>query len=492
MPSSSPTTEAVVAGSKAFAVTLLAPVTARLGLRPRIAADAAQALSLCRGPGGLVVIEYQGEGSLVAIERLLRERDGLRVVAALAPEHAAAEAPLRALGVELARWDGRAEGVLGAVERMVQGAAPAVAPAPPPSVKPPPLAPPPPPAAGPPPLARKAIAPPPDLSFDVSLDDAFPAGPPVPAAPSRTEATSVAPPEPPRGGGTVYVPPPPAVRVLWPAQAASAADAQASLERAASGAARPGDALDGLAAGIAGALSELERAALGDGPMALDPGPIRSAAVMRLRVASARASAPAGGTEVDGAAVQAVLADIDATLAGVNGLVAGAPPDLLPGVEAVRNALVREAIDFSDLAQRIASAGAVAATAARAPARPVQARVLAVSAEPRPRRSWGLWALLVLALAAAGGYHGWYRWHVRQKVVSRLGTLPGAPQGMVLLPGARNGAQILIPLGGVTVDPAEAERFKAAQRAHGNEVRDIGGGGLEVRRADEGAKERAP
>lgn len=62
MPSSSPTTEAVVAGSKAFAVTLLAPVTARLGLRPRIAADAAQALSLCRGPGGLVVIEYQGEG----------------------------------------------------------------------------------------------------------------------------------------------------------------------------------------------------------------------------------------------------------------------------------------------------------------------------------------------------------------------------------------------------------------------------------------------
>ncbi|GAO02531.1 hypothetical protein [Anaeromyxobacter sp. PSR-1] len=483
MPSSSPTTEAVVAGSKAFAVALLAPVTTRLGTRPRIAADAAQALSLCRGPGGLVVIEFQGEGSLAGIERLLRDGGGLRVLAALAPEHAAAEAPLRALGVELARWDGRPDGVLGAIERMVRGAAPAAAASPSPTVKPPPLAPPPPPSAGPPPLARKATAPPPDLSldaFDVSVDDASPGEPPAPVAPPK--------PEPPRGGGTVYVPPPPAARVLWPAQSASAADAQAALERAASGAARPGDALDGLAAGIAGGLSELERAALGDGPMALDPGPIRSAAVMRLRVASARASAPAGGSEVDGAAVQAMLADLDATLAAVNGLAAGAPPDLLPGVEAVRNALVREAIDFSDLAQRIASAGAVAATAARAPARPVQARVIAVSAEPRPRRSWGLWLLLVLSLAAAGGYHGWYRWHVRQRVATRLGTLPGAPQGMVLMPGSKRAPAILYPMGGAKVDRAQVERFIEQEHAKGNEVVELPGGGLEIR---QGAHPRA-
>ncbi|ABC80467.1 hypothetical protein [Anaeromyxobacter dehalogenans] len=489
MPSSSPATEAVVAGSKAFAVAMLAPVTSRLGTRPRIAADAAQALSLCHGPGGLVVIEYQGEGSLAGIERLLRDGGGVRVVAALAPEHAAAEAPLRALGVEPARWDGRPDGVLGAVERMVRSAAPVAAATASPVVNPPPLAvpppPPPPPSAGPPPLARKATAPPPDLSlddaFDVSLDDAFPGEPPAPAKP-----------EPPRGGATVYVPPPPAVRLLWPAQSASAADAQASLERALSGGAHPGDALDGLAAGIAGGLSELERAALGDGPMAVDPGPIRTAAVMRLRVASARASAPAGGAEVDRAAVQAMLADLDATLAAVNGLAAGAPPEIVPGVEAVRNALVREAIDFSDLAQRVASAGAVAATAARAPARPAQARVLAVSAEPGPRRPWGLWVMLALALAAGGGYHGWYRWHVRHKVVARLGTLPGAPQGMVLLPGARAAPRILIPLGGATIDPAEVERFKAQQRAQGNEVREIDGGGLELRRVDQGAKERTP
>ncbi|MFY3742834.1 hypothetical protein ACOQFB_02915 [Anaeromyxobacter sp. Red801] len=485
--SSSPTTEAVVAGSKAFAVALLAPVTTRLGTRPRIAADAAQALSLCRGPGGLVVIEFQGEGSLAGIERLLRDGGGLRVLAALAPEHAAAEAPLRALGVELARWDGRPDGVLGAIERMVRGAAPAAAASAAPVVKPPPLAvPPPPPSpspspAGPPPLARKATAPPPDLSFeafDVSVDDAFPGEPPAPVAPPK--------PEPPRGGGTVYVPPPPAARVLWPAQSASAADAQAALERVASGAARPGDALDGLAAGIAGGLSELERAALGDGPMALDPGPIRSAAVMRLRVASARASAPAGGSEVDGAAVQAMLADLDATLAAVNGLAAGAPPDLLPGVEAVRNALVREAIDFSDLAQRIASAGAVAATAARAPARPVQARVIAVSAEPRPRRSWVPWALLVIAALGAAGYHGW-RYQQRQRYVASLKTLPGAPEGMMLVPAPPGAPQLLVPLGGKRPDAAQVERFRALQQARGYEVREIAGGGLEVRPAPVGS-----
>lgn len=466
--SSSPTTEAVVAGSKAFAVALLAPVTTRLGTRPRIAADAAQALSLCRGPGGLVVIEYQGEGSLAGIERLLRDGGGVRVVAALAPEHAAAEAPLRALGVEPARWDGRPDGVLVAVERMVHAA---VAAGPSPIVNPPPLQAPPAPAPAattpaPPPLTRKIPAPAPDLSFDVSVDDALPAEPPVPT---------------PRGGGTVYVPPPPAARSLWPAQAASAADAQAALARALSGGARPGEPLDGLAAGIAGGLSELERAALGDGPMAIDPGPIRTAAVMRLRVASARASAPARGAEVDGAAVQAILADIDATLAAVNGLAAGAPPDLLAGVEAVRNALVREAIDFSDLAQRIASAGAVAATAARAPARPVRARVIAVSAEPRPRRRWGLWVMFAAALAAAGGYHGWYRWQVRQKVVARLGTLPGAPQGMVLIPGSKRGPAVLYPMGGAKPERGQVDRFIAQERAKGNDVVELPGGGLEIR-----------
>src|SRR5512142_1761460 len=104
---------AVVAGTRAFAITLLAPLTARVGTRPRVAADLAQALALCPGPGGVVVIEYAGEGSLPGVERLVRA--GVRAVVAVPPEHGAAEAALRAVGAEPVRWDGRPELVVAAL-----------------------------------------------------------------------------------------------------------------------------------------------------------------------------------------------------------------------------------------------------------------------------------------------------------------------------------------------------------------------------------------
>lgn len=510
--SGSPTTEAVVAGTKAFAVALLAPVTSRVGTRPRIAADAAQALALCRGPGGVVVIEYLGEGSLEGIRRLVSEGGGLRVVAALAPEHAAAEPSLRALGVEPARWDGRPDAVLGALERLVGGAsAPAAAGAPalvPPQLppiprQPPPPAPPPLQAVpAPPPLARMGAAQPATrtltprpaeadalLSLDVTLDDEPSSGVAAPSAPSLAAAVADAPapaPALPRGAGSVYVPPPPTARVLWPASAVQPPEAEAALVRVLAGHARAGDALDALAAGVAGGLSELERVALGEAPIAVDPGPIRAAAVMRVRVASARASAPAAGAEVDGAAVQALLAEMDALLAGVNALAAEAPPELLPGLEAVRNGLVREAIDFSELAQRVATRGAAAAVAAaRPPARAAQARVLSTSAQEAPRRSWVPWVLLALAALGAAGYHGW-RYQQRQQYVAGMRTLPGAPDGMMLVPAPPGGPQLLIPLGGKRPDPAQVERFRALQQERGFQVRSTPGGGLEIRPVPDG------
>ncbi len=104
---------AVVAGTRAFTIALLAPLTARVGTRPRIAGDVAQALALCPGPGGAAVIEYAGEGSLPHVERLVRA--GVRVVVAVPPEHLTAEASIRALGAEPVRWDGRPEVVIAAV-----------------------------------------------------------------------------------------------------------------------------------------------------------------------------------------------------------------------------------------------------------------------------------------------------------------------------------------------------------------------------------------
>src|SRR5512142_1713752 len=92
--------DAVLAGTKGFAVALLAPLTARIGTRPRVAADPGQVLQLCTGPSALAVIEFTGEGSLNAVRAIVRGGAGVRVVAGLPAAHANAEGTLRAMGVE--------------------------------------------------------------------------------------------------------------------------------------------------------------------------------------------------------------------------------------------------------------------------------------------------------------------------------------------------------------------------------------------------------
>ncbi len=125
-----PSIDAVLAGTKGFAVALLAPVTTRVGMRPRVAADPGQVLGLCGAAGGLVVVEFMGEGSLAAIQALVRDARRLRVVAGVPAAHAGADETLRALGVEVARWDGKVEGMLGAIERALgaTGSAPLAGP----------------------------------------------------------------------------------------------------------------------------------------------------------------------------------------------------------------------------------------------------------------------------------------------------------------------------------------------------------------------------
>src|SRR5512142_1594142 len=130
--------DAVLAGTKGFAVALLAPLTAKVGTRPRVAADPAQVLALCNGPSALAVIEFTGEGSLSAVQALVRDGRGVRVVAGLPPAHAGAEGTLRALGVEVGRWDGKVEGVIAAVQRTVAAMSGAAEPAAPQPVSRPP------------------------------------------------------------------------------------------------------------------------------------------------------------------------------------------------------------------------------------------------------------------------------------------------------------------------------------------------------------------
>jgi hypothetical protein len=194
--------DAVLAGTKPFAVALLAPLTTRVGIRPRIAADATQAQLLC-GPGALVVIEYLGGDALAGIERLVKE-GGRCVVAGVAAAHAGDEPALRALGVEIARWDGRPDGVLQAVERRIGSAASAAAPAAP--------------AAAPRPVAAAPPAPAPKPAAGVAA--------PKPAAPAAKPAA----PEPAAGrpAAAVVAKPAPAVTAAKPQAAATAAKPSAA------------------------------------------------------------------------------------------------------------------------------------------------------------------------------------------------------------------------------------------------------------------------
>jgi hypothetical protein len=563
----SPITEAVVAGSRGFALALLAPLTERIGTRPRIAADPSQALAFCTAPGGLVVVEFLGADTLRAIKDLVLQGNQLRIVAALPETHAAAEGPLRALGVDLARWDGTPEAVLGAVTRQLaapppspaaprtappakpgtasaSAAAPAVrvkaaVPSRPPAASPPakaaraPLAPVPadaasprapaspqaaratPPAAGawtpaPPLLSRPpviAVAPPAASAARGVAAAPVSAAPAVAAAPrSATPDTSpaaaqpgsIAAPHPPSSGGRGGIdlfadllqgdvdvdlapapkPPPPAAAKAtaapggWPATAPGEADAAAALARALSGEAEAAGSSLVVAADVAASLSDLECAVLKGEPQGFDAEPIRGAAVMRVRVAAALATVPAPGGEVDAQAVSAFLAEIDALLGKVNALTAAAPPEAQASLEAVRNALVREAIDFSEAAQQAVPESAPQPVAS---GRPIAARLVSIDSaatEAPPRRGKALWIVLALSVAVAAGFHGW-RWYQRSAAIEAR-RAAGVPASMVEL-GGPGKVRIFVQDRDEPPNPADVARVKATAEAQGNTVKEVNG-----------------
>lgn len=403
-------TEAVIAGSRGFALALLAPLTERIGNRPRIAADPTQALALCNG-AGLVVVEFQGEGSLRAIQELVLRGPELKIIAAVPDAHAGAEGTLRALGVELARWDGKPDGVLGAVTGQLAAAAPARA-----SAAPRPIAPsaPPPPAAALPAAPRSAPAraaapsaapfaprlstasPGGGLFDDLGTDDDF-----------HVEVSDMA-------DGPMAVPSFLAAGP-WPANGPSAVEAADALGRGLAGRCDPRGRPLAAVADVVGSLTELERAVFAGVPQAIDTEPIRRAAVMRVRVQVALATAPATGGDVDGVAISALLAEIDALLSDVNVVAQAAPPELQPALEQVRNSLVKEAIDFSEAAHRVQPAElAPGRGPPAARARTPQARVGSIEskagravANARSKRNRAAYLVLALSGLAAAAFYGY-------------------------------------------------------------------------------------
>lgn len=464
--------DAILAGSKGFALALLAPLAERIGSRPRVATDPAQALAFCSGPTSLVVVEFQGEDSLRAIQHLVLQGNGIRIVAAVSSAHVAAEGPLRALGVEFARWDGNPEAVLGAVARRLAAPAPGpptpIAPqrvAPPASIAPPVLTPSKPavarpaakPAAAPPPSAAALfddLAPAPDADgFDVDVDEAILA-PALAAGP-------------------------------WPTAVPGPVEAADALGRGLAGKLDPPGTPFGSVKDVLGSLSEIERAVLSGVPQPVDTEAIRRAAVMRVRVACALATAPAAAGAVDTGAVSALLAEIDALLADVNTLAQGAPPDLQSSLEAVRNALVREAIDFSEAAQRAAPVElAGTSPSARAPsARAAQARMISVSstaekqvAEAETGRQRRLFVVLGVAAVAAVAFHG-YRYWLRTRGWNEPATRAGAPARALVVSGPRAADPVLVHSGdGKPFSRAELNRLVEEERLRGNAAQELGPG----------------
>lgn len=403
--------DAVLAGSRGFALALLAPLTERIGTRPRVAAGPAQALAHLDGRGGLMVVEFLGPDTLSSLEELVRKGEGLHIVVALPDGHAASEGPLRALGVDLARWNGTPAEVLAAVGRLVgPGSAPS--------------------------------------------SGRSPAGEPTP--PPRAPA--------------------------WPSDVPGALEAADALLRALAGAAPAlGKPLPGLDEVVAG-LSEIERAVMTGAPQPPDAEPIRRAAVMRVRVAVALATAPPAGSPVDADAVSALLAEIDAHLSGVSALAAGAPPELLPSLGVVRNALVREAVAFSEAAQRAATVGEARPAPAAAPVRPSRARLLPTPPAPdervgRPRRA--LLAVAVVAALAAGAYHAHAFW-VRSQLAEEQGRA-GAPSNAVVVAGPNAGdSAVLRSADGKPFGDAELKRFVELEALKGNAVVETGPGTLMI------------
>jgi hypothetical protein len=435
-------TDVVISGTRPFALALFAPVTERAGVRPRIAPEPATALSFCAESSGVLVVEYEPRW-LAALTQLRQSRPGLRVVAALPRGQEGAALVLTPLAIESVLWDGQARSILPAIERAIGGSPSPAPPAPAPVAEAP--------SAGP-------------ATLDLFKDLGGSAATPYPASLEAVPAMSV----------TAW-----SGHAAWPANGPSAVEAEQALRGALTGAAEASP-LGRVAEQTASGLSPLEHEAFGGGTLPVDAGLIRRVAVLRLRVAMALATRPPKGTASDSPAVAELLSEIDELLVSVKGLLDQASPAVKVSLEAIRNALVKEAVDFSEACHEVGTSEVPLAPAPlRASGRAAGARVLSVHAgvdeadrpEERRRRRAPLMVLLVV-LALGGGYHAWNYYQAPPKLPPA--TFEGAPAGTMAVQNGKS--YFLVALPGKQVNAADLESYKRREAKRGNRVREVGPG----------------
>ena len=424
----------VLAGSKAFTSALAGPLAERVGEKPRLAADPGQAFALCRSGSAVLVLEYEPAWASV-LKDLARSAAGLRMVAALPPAALEAEPALRALGVRTVRWEGDAAPLLDAV----RPAGPSLTPTPGPALTPAPR-----PALTPAP--RPAHTPAPGQSGGFFQDVG--AGP-TPAASG--------------------VPPP----ALWPATAPGEEDAEHILCSALAGLAAAGDpALDATLA----ALTPLETEALRSAAPQPDAVSLRRLAALRYRVAFALSTAPAPGSPVDSGGGNLLLTEIDEALPALKG-VAEQVPDRAAEIDAIRNALVKEAVDLSEALHRLQPGAAPApAPAVRDPRRTTGR--MRVDAIPEPhaagRKRTGLWIAFGIATLAAAAFHGWNRF-LRPEIAPPPPPF-GIPAGMTGADAQGSAGRLVVRKGGEQTSQVDIEAFRTKEEASGRTVREVAPG----------------
>ncbi len=497
----------MLAGSAAFLTALQDALTRRLGTPPRAAESPHLAFALCQDDARLLVFEYGGQEWLATCEDLRQVvGDGLGMVAVVPPRHAAAHGALLGAGVdEVVAWDGRAEPVLEAVARILAPAAeaaPAVpAPRPGPALtaapRPAPRAAPPPPPAPrgvpaqrPPPASRAApaLTPPPAPRADPDLTP-----PPAPIASPAMPPPGLPQPDDEPNFSIVEAPPPDIAAQwgnaeliaferswTWPGTVIKAADAEGVLAGALSGFWPELEETRAQAERAIATLSDLERKALLFVAVPFASAPLCRAAGLRFQVLQALATAPAVEGPVDGAAVRAILAEIDAVLAELKRLEGEAPPDAQGAIGGIRRALVKEAIDFTEAAHRSSPSAAPAAAPPLARSAPV-ARILSNKAVGRPEiavapapSERGKWIAFAVVLLLGGAYHGW-RFATRPRPLS-LQAVPGAPPGMIATPEGPGGARVLVSETGAPPDPEKVAQFKMQEEMKGGAVQETGPG----------------
>jgi hypothetical protein len=199
---------------------------------------------------------------------------------------------------------------------------------------------------------------------------------------------------------------------------------------------------------------------------------------------------PPPGTPIDGAAVDELLSEIDGLLGAVKGLLDQAPLEAQASLEAIRNALVKEAVDFSEACHALGTTEVPLAPAPqRASGRAATARVLSVNAgvdaEDRPeerRRRLGPLITLVVIVLAGVGYHLIGAVNAPTKVAPV--TYEGAPAGTMAL---KNGKQyLLVALPGANVNPADLEKYRQYEARRGNRVREVAAGTWSIEPASAG------